>query len=241
MILFLVYAQSDHTNDSITKIITQIQNGDPELQNQFIGDYNPFIIKTVSKILGAKFIEIENCDEYSIGLIAFNEAVKCYDQSKNRNFFDFARQVMKRRIINYWSGNHQYLKEYLFTSIQNEDQEFLDKITKPSEDFTEKYETKEEVWLFKEKLAEFGISFRDLAAASPKHRDSRLMAIRIARLIAENDRLYQQMITRKILPMTDLLKLTDVNKRTLERNRKYIIAVVLILRSDLDTLKDYIK
>jgi len=37
----------------------------------------------------------------------------------------------------------------------------------------------------------------------------------------------------------ELLKLAKVSRRTIERNKKYIIAVSLILRSNLEIFKEY--
>lgn len=41
--------------------------------------------------------------------------------------------------------------------------------------------------------------------------------------------------------MTDLMKLVDVHHVTVERNRKFIIAVSLIINSGLDVIKSYLQ
>lgn len=41
--------------------------------------------------------------------------------------------------------------------------------------------------------------------------------------------------------LTDLLKRVKVHERTIERNRKYVIAVTLLLRSNLEVCKDLLK
>ena len=43
------------------------------------------------------------------------------------------------------------------------------------------------------------------------------------------------------IPIKELDTKVDVSKKTLERNRKYIIALVLILSGDYVYLKDYLK
>jgi len=40
---------------------------------------------------------------------------------------------------------------------------------------------------FEKSLKEFGISLEDLVLSSPKHKDSRLLLIKIARIIADDD------------------------------------------------------
>lgn len=63
----------------VNDVIKKIQDGDKLLRDKFINDYKPFIIKTISRALG-KFIEIENNEEFSIGLIAFNESINYFDE-----------------------------------------------------------------------------------------------------------------------------------------------------------------
>ncbi len=240
MIAFMINIIKNPTH-SVSESLIRIQSGDLEHKNEFISQYKPFILKTVSRFIGQKYREAQDSEEFSIGLIAFDEAIHSYDESKNRNFFNFAAQVIKRRIINYWVSNQkQNSMEYPFTYFQKDNSEFLEVIPDTKENFTQSYETKEEIELLKSRLIEFGITMNDLVLCAPKHRDSKLLAISIAKIISENEDLFQQMMIRKFLPVVGLLKITNVNKRTLERNRKFIIAVCLILRSDLEILKSYI-
>jgi RNA polymerase sigma factor len=242
LLSFFILRTQDES-DSPTELIDQIKNGNPGLKNEFINKYRPFIIKAVSKALGNRFIDVENSEEYSIGLMAFDEAIGRYDKSRKQNFFDFAKKVIKCRIINYWANNQKNLPEYPFTYFQKEADdgpEFLDKVSDQSPNYTSNYETKEEIILFNRKLAEFGITLKDLLRTAPKHQDSKLLAVRIARIISNHEDLYQHLISRRSLPTSGVLKFIHVNPRTLERNRKFIIAVCLILRSELEIIKSYV-
>jgi RNA polymerase sigma factor len=49
------------------------------------------------------------------------------------------------------------------------------------------------------------------------------------------------LFSNKRLPIKQLEKMVDVSRKTIERNRKYIIAIALILASDYVYMKDYIK
>ncbi|MGE5558061.1 MAG: RNA polymerase sigma-I factor [Bacillota bacterium] len=227
-------------DNSVNETIDRIKKGDRELKNRLIDRYRPFIVKAVSRAAGNKFIDAENSEEYSIGLMAFDEAIDCYDETKNRNFFGFARQVIRRRIINYMAGKKKRINEYPFTYFQEDSPDFPDKIPDRSSDIMQSYETIEEIGLLRARLGEFGITFRDLVFCAPRHKDSKLLAIRVAGVISGSDDLFNQMMERKVLPVSGLMKKVKINKRTLERNRKFIIAVALILRSDLEILKEYI-
>ena len=90
------------------------------------------------------------------------------------------------------------------------------------------------------KLEEFGLSIKDLISSTPKQKKSKQTCIKIARIIAQDQALFAKFNKKRTIPYSKLVKRIDVSQRTIERNRKYIIALVLILNSDLDVLKNYI-
>ena len=58
------------------------------LRNKFIDDFKPFILKCVYQMVGQKD-DLEQCDEYSIALIAFNEAIEAYDLNRKLSLSAF--------------------------------------------------------------------------------------------------------------------------------------------------------
>jgi len=67
--------------DGIVNIINKIKAGDKLLREEFINSYTPYIIRTVSNLTG-KYVDVENSDEFSVGLAAFNEAIDSFDEGK---------------------------------------------------------------------------------------------------------------------------------------------------------------
>jgi RNA polymerase sigma factor len=90
-------------------------------------------------------------------------------------------------------------------------------------------------------LKPYGLSFQELVKVSPSHEDSRQTAIQIAQIIVETDEFYEMLLTKKRLPMKELEELVNVSRKTIERHRKYIVAIVILLKSDLHYIKDYLK
>lgn len=231
-------------SESIKETIKKIKSGDALLKENFINDYKYFIMKVASKAAG-KYINIEYSDEFSIGLMAFNEAIECYNESNNTGFLSFAQIVIKRRVIDYMRSNYKNNKVYPFTYFDNEDDDkktFEEKYLKVDASFQlDNIEIKEEIIQFTKKLSEFGIGLKDLVENSPKHMDSKRLSIKIARVLAENKELFEKLEKKKNIPMIELLKLVDVAPKTIERNRKFIIAVCFIINSNLDVLQGYVK
>ncbi len=239
--LHLFKKRKEHDED-INEIIKQIQKtGESYLRGNFILKYEPFIIKCVSKTIG-KYVEVENCDEYSIGLMAFNEAIDTYDHRSGRNFFNFAEQVIRRRLINYYRINQK--RKNTVPVISFEDGEFdrfeegslkVDQI-----DYFWGIEAKDQMLKFQTELGKYGISFDELILNGPKHKDSRNKLIEIGKILAENGKLYSSLVKTGNIPLSELMKLVKVSQRTIERNRKFIIAVCIVFNGELDILRDYV-
>ncbi len=91
------------------------------------------------------------------------------------------------------------------------------------------------------RIAEFNLKFDDLVKQSPKHEDARINAFTVAKIIAEDPIMCHYMLEKKRIPMKELEGKVDVSRKTLERNRKYIMVLVIIMKEDFNYLKDYLK
>jgi len=225
--------------DGFISTLKQIKEGNQQLRDEFISEYRPFILKVTSNALG-KYIDTRNNDEFSIAMSAFNEAIDKFDTSKGYNFFLFSEQVIKRRLIDY-SRSNRYNKEYPFSFFDDEyvyhDEKFMSRSYIGFEDI----EAREDIEEFKNKLKEFGITFLDLVLNVPKHKDSRQLCIKLASILAEDEHMYKALMKNKSIPRNELKKKARVHGRTIGNNRKYIIALCLILKSNLNLSKRYLE
>lgn len=216
--------------------LRNIKAGDKEERESFIKEYTPFIIKSITKVTNT-YVEIENNDEFSIGLEAFNEAINKYEFEKG-NFIRYAETVIRNRIIDF----HRKTKAH--KNIISIDKENLleangNDILK-SNDFTDRYDMKDQILKLQSLLEEYNITFKELADESPKHIDTRLNSIKIAKGIVENNDIKNDLYRKKVLPAKKIMDKIGVTKKVLKGNRKFIIATVLVLDSDLDLLIDYV-
>jgi RNA polymerase sigma factor len=105
----------------------------------------------------------------------------------------------------------------------------------------ERERRQEEILVYKDKLKKYDITFNELVEQCPKHQDARENARQIAKLLASTPKLKQFLIEKKQLPIKDLLNCVRCGRKTIERNRKYIIAMALISIYQLDSLRSYIE
>ncbi|MGP4061876.1 RNA polymerase sigma factor SigI [Halobacillus sp. H74] len=230
---------------SLDAQVESAKQGDDEARNEMLKQYQPFIAKSVSEVC-KRYIDPTKDDEFSIGLLAFNEAIQSYSCDKGSSFLSFARLVIKRKVIDHIRNEQKRIK---VTSL---DEDFYeeDQMENPLEVSaakdrhrleTEAWHRKEEIMEFQSQLERYKLSFDELIDSSPKHRDARESAVQVARLVYEDTGLRNQVLDKGRLPIKELIDRVDVSKKTLERNRKFIIALVLILNGDYVYLKDYLK
>jgi RNA polymerase sigma factor len=230
---------------TLEESVQLIQQGDTLLLNEIIDAYKPFIAKNVSSVCKRYIYETD--DEFSIGLIAFNEAIEKYSPEKGSSLLSFAEVIIKRRVIDYirkQTKNQHVSIDLTYSSLEEESAGMVIVNELSLEEYRKKSDEeirKEEILHFQALLTSFDLSFSDLVENSPKHADARENAILVARQLVGNQELKSFLIEKKRLPIKQLEKMVNVSRKTIERNRKYIIAIALILSSDYVYLNDYLK
>jgi len=230
----------DNGKKSLVETIVEIKNGNSELREVFIDDYRPFVLKCVSKTT-KKYIDTKNSEEFSIGLIAFNEAIESFKPDMNTNFLTFSEMVIDRRVKNFLKSESKHKNVISLTSFLSNEDERMNIVENDSMIIHfDQIETRSEIEQFKKELAQFDIKLEDLIKNSPKHRDARVSCVKIARFINSDRSMIARLTEKKNLPVKEIRKNIEVSERTLERNRKYIIAACLVLNSDLDIVKGFL-
>ncbi|MDN5293430.1 MAG: polymerase sigma factor [Eubacteriales bacterium] len=250
--MFFIFFNSlgpDIRKDDDRELWQKARQGDEEARNRLLEKYLPFIMRIAAGIKG-EYVH-SDMDEVSIGLIAFNEAIDSYEEGKGLSFLSFAEMVVKRRLIDYYRREKKENLSLPLSYFQDEtDAKSEEAATyyiereKAAEEFQrrlEEEERREEIIKLSRELTAFGITFQDLVEVAPKHRDARLSCLEIARVIVRDKELLDYVQRRKELPLKALTARVAVSRKTLERQRKYLVALVVILSGDYPCLQEYLK
>lgn len=222
------------------------QNGDLDVRNQLISQYTPFISQVASKVC-KRFIDPSRDDEFSVALEAFDEAITKYTPGKGSSFLSFADLVIRRRIIDYIRKEvrHRGTLSLEYTLEGEEESDLSPVETQASiQQYQLDYEAslrREEIQHYKENLKEYDIDLMELPELSPKHADARQNAIAVASIVAGDENLRFAFMEKKKLPMKELMKKVEVSRKTVERNRNYIVAIILLLMEDYQYLHSYLQ
>jgi RNA polymerase sigma factor len=230
---------------SVENKIKEIKNGNEQLRNDLIEQYRPFIKKVASKV--CKRYITDSMDEYSIGLLAFNEAIDQYTDDQGAKFLTFANMVIQRRLIDHIRKEERQNRNIYLDREDGDDEERGEESFAEKKAALEQYDMEKqaenrmfEIEEYRKMLEEYKISFTVLSKECPKHIDARENAINIARMVAKSDEHTNYLLERKQLPIKDLLEHVDCSRKTIERNRKYIIAIALIYIGGFTALASYI-
>jgi len=221
------------SHEEIIEYMRSNPDEDKACREYLIQDNYPFIIHTISNVTN-RYVEIENSEELSVGLIAFNEAITRYNNSKGAAFLSFAKLVITSRI-----------KDFL-NKENNNNSLSLDQITDES---GEQFESKEdhfksdvslEIEEWEQTLKKFGFDLEILADESPKHVDTRKNAVGLSEKISGDEELVDHMYIKYKLPVTKIVLRFRTTSKVVKRSKKFIIATVIILTKKLNLLRDWI-
>jgi RNA polymerase sigma factor len=228
--------------DAVNARIESIRDNTNEI-NRFVEEYKPFIASCAEKVAG-RYMSYGTDDELSIAMLAFVEAINSFDQTRG-NFFSFSRNVIKRRLIDYYRSENRHNNVVsLNLYMEDQDEEFDISSGEAVRAYSEQKVTefrKLELEELGKELSNWKISFADLAEASPRHEKTRKQCSEIAGLILSRPDMLQQVLIKKYLPAAEIEKALRLPRKLMERFRKYIIAVVVIATGDYEYIRDYIK
>ncbi|WP_088227632.1 RNA polymerase sigma-I factor [Desulfosporosinus sp. FKB] len=213
---------------------------DSKAREDFLAKSQMFICHVASQAC-FHFLEWGRDEELSEALIAFNEAIDLFVVDKGVPFLAFARLLIKRRLIDY----HRKQRSQLTNSLDQDDIGRDIEIHLSLNEFKVKEQNREraaEIQQFTQALAAVNLTFQDLVAASPKHRDSRETLLRAARELAFDKELWAHVERTGKVPMQALALKTQIHPKVLERGRKYILAVALLIANQHDYiyLREYV-
>ncbi|MBQ8287957.1 MAG: RNA polymerase subunit sigma [Clostridia bacterium] len=212
--------------------------------DEMIRAYMPFIRKETAKFLKRPLVE-ENDDELSIAMIAFYEAILDYSIIRG-SFLHFAALHIKSRLIDHTrkESRHRGIVSMDHPAWEEEDTPLRDKLADPDDPLHEgmmRDATRMEIEEFSASIRTFGIQLSDVADHCPQQQRT-LEACRIALAYAkENPQIMDEFLRTKRLPLSLIAAGSGVERKTLERHRKYMVALLLAYTNGFEIIRGHLK
>ncbi len=242
--------------DKITPEEIEAARQDPMKMDRLIAAHEGFILQIAGKTM--KHHVDRSDDEFSIGLIAFHEALNSYDPSRG-DFLAFSALVIKRRLLDKLKSDYRHSAEISMDASRMDgspdgsqeptalELEVARRQARLSEEAADPSSTPgsssaaDEIEAVQQLLSHYGFSFYDLASCSPKAKKTKEGCALAVRAILASKVLFNDMRASKTLPAREILELTGLPRKILERHRKYIIAASEILSGEYPLLAEYMK
>ena len=187
----------------------------------------PFIRSEAAKTLRRGVSDSD--DELSIAMMAFHEAVLAYERLRGA-FLPFAAKAIRSRIIDFHRREQRHRGQLSLHEKNEDDRELADTLavgTDPISERTDRTAARQEIAHFALGLSEFGLSLTDIADNCPKQSRTLSACHRALDYARGNPELLEQTVRTKKLPITSLAAGAGVERKTLERHRKYMMALLL--------------
>lgn len=210
--------------------------------DDLIRKYIPFIRAEATKFMGRFCTESD--DEFSIAMIAFHEAVLGYDRTRG-TFLPYAAKLIRSRLIDEYrkEQRHQGILS-LDTKTEDDGQSLMEQVTDTRDLYKERYDldaTQQEIAELSAVMAQFGVSFADVADHTPKQERTLQSCLAAIRYATENRELLNHLLQTRKLPMSQLVQGSGSDRKTLERHRKYILAMLLIQTNGFEIIRGHIR
>lgn len=228
--------------DNILAQIRQAQNS-TRAADDFIAQYLPFIRSETAKFL--KRFPQEGEDELGVAMFAFYEALTAYRPDKGA-FLNLAALTIRSRLIDYYrkERRHAGVISLELPSSEEDSRSLGDQIADKENELEKLHEreaSKEEIQEYAAQLCAFGLSLSDVADNCPKQERTLSACMRALDFARSSPEILEELLRTQKLPLARLTEGTGVERKTLERHRKYMVAILLAYTNGFEIIRGHLK
>lgn len=211
--------------------------------DDLIREYIPFIRSEAAKFMSRLCTDQD--DEYSIAMMAFYEAIMGYEKGRGA-FLSYAALLIRSRLVDYRRKEERHQGHIsLHTENSGDDERtLLDTLADDHDHFevsATREATRQEIEELSRVMGLFDVNFADVADNSPRQERTLQACTAAVRYARENPQLLDELLRTRRLPLAQLVAGTGVERKTLERHRKYILAMLLILTNGYEIIRGHLR
>ncbi len=228
-----------------TEITAKVYAAKQDVQkaDALIRAYIPFIRAEASRALSQFCTEQD--DAFSIAMMAFHEAILGYEQDRG-SFLSYAALRIRSRLLDEQRKQARHDKELSLETPNDGDNDStladtLQETSNPIEDAEVQQATRQEILELAAVMQTFGVSFADVADNAPKQERTLEACGQAIRWAGAHPELLDELLRTKKLPMTKLVKGSGVERKTLERHRKYVLAMLLVQTNGYEIMRGHLR
>lgn len=211
--------------------------------DDLVQQYMPFISAETAKTNNLIPPESRE-DALSVAMFAFHEAVMNYSREKGA-FLPYAARAIKNRIIDFFRKEKRHLGLVSLDSERDDEdsRSVLETLDKGEDNISvhhDRTSAREEILEFAETLLKYGLNISDIADNCPKQERTLTACHKALAAAKEKSELFDVLISTGKLPITQLAAASGVERKTLERHRKYMVAIMLAYTNGFEIIRGHL-
>lgn len=226
----------------LTKVMRAKKNRYAE--DMLIQEYIPFICSETAKFM--KHPPHESDDELSIAMIAFHEAIHSYSEERGA-FLSFAAMLIRSRLVDYYRKEKRHMDNISIHETFGETESSIeDTLADEGQGYHDEKiicrdATRTEIEELSAQMQEFGVSLTDVSENCPTQQRNKAICLRAMQYAREHTDILDEFLRTKRLPLAKLSEGSNAARKTLERHRKYLIALLLICTNGYEIIRGHLK
>ncbi|MDD4323484.1 MAG: sigma factor [Eubacteriales bacterium] len=218
---------------------------DGEAADDLVQQYLPFIKSEAAKFMQNVQLQYRD-DDLSVAMYAFYEAAMAYDYKKG-SFLAFAATAIKNRLIDFMRKEQRHmnissLDEPLFE--ENGSNTRIDQVAAERDYYEERSEreaAKGEIKKFSAKISRYGLTLSEVADSSPKQKRTVKACHKVLAAARTQPELLDSVENTGNLPVKELTLASGVPRKTIDRHRKYLLAILLAYTNGFKIIRQHLE
>ena len=226
-------------------IIDQVYaaKSDPEAADGMIRQYMGFIRSETARFMHRPPAEGRD-EEFSIAMLAFYESILGYEKGKGA-FLPYSARGIRNRLIDYYRKEKRHrnltsLHEGIDDGSDTMKIDMLEDSRDHIQALHDRSAAREEIDEFERKLQEFGISFSDVADNCPRQERTLRACQRVLEAARNMPALLDELLDTRKLPVRALSQAAGVERKTIERHRKYVVAILVAFTNGYEIIRGHL-
>ena len=183
-------------------------------------------------------------DELSIAMLAFYEAILGYERTRGV-FLSYAARAIRNRLVDYYrrEKRHRNVVSLHAPADDDGDRSILETLPDTRDEIGEletRTASQQEIREFGEQLERFGITFSDVADNCPRQERTLAACHRVLDHARSHPELLERLVKSGRLPINELAAGSGADKKTLERHRKYLVAILLAFTNGYEIIRGHL-
>ena len=215
----------------------------PEEADELIIKYMGFIKAETARFIKRAPLEGVD-DELGIAMLAFYEAVLSYEKYKG-TFLKYASTAIRRRLIDNYRREKRHRGQISLYegSDSDDDRGLIDTLGEKESNIAKReaqLATKHEIDEFSAQLTRLGVELSDVADNCPKQERTFRACLSALEYAKKNPALLDELVTTGRLPIAELSRGSGVERKTLERHRKYLVAIMVAYTNGYEIIRGHL-